>query len=127
MIAAKRSVRLMLLGSAAAVKRRFCAAVAATSLPADAAVAMADGTKEKQDPRTLKGRLSSLWGAPQGSVTRTLNKWLREGRSVIAVELINYVKELRKFRRYAHALEVAKVASFFALPLHLHVSIFLPV
>ncbi|XP_074559071.1 large ribosomal subunit protein mL101 (rPPR4)-like [Curcuma longa] len=106
MIAAKTSVRLMLLGSAAAVKRRFCAAVAAASLPADAAVAVADGNKEKQNSRILFRQLSSLWRAPQGSVTRTLNKWLREGKSVRAAQLINYVKELRKVHRYAHGLEI---------------------
>ncbi|KAG6494635.1 hypothetical protein ZIOFF_042395 [Zingiber officinale] len=106
MIAAKSSVRLMLLGSTAVVKRRFCAVVAATSLLADAAVATADGTKERKDSRTLLRLLSSLRGSPQGSVTRTLNKWLREGKSVRAVELMNYVKELRKFHRYAHGLEI---------------------
>ncbi|XP_074559257.1 LOW QUALITY PROTEIN: pentatricopeptide repeat-containing protein At4g01990, mitochondrial-like [Curcuma longa] len=106
MITAKRSIRLLLLWSAAATKMRFCAAAAATSLPADPAVAMAVGTKEKKDPTVLYRRLSALGRAPEGSVTRTLDKWVNEGSYVCADQLIRYVKELRRYQRHAHALEL---------------------
>ncbi|KAG6494633.1 pentatricopeptide repeat-containing protein At1g60770-like [Zingiber officinale] len=106
MITAKRSVRLHLLWSAAATKMRFCAAAAATSLTADAAGATAVRTKEKKDPNVLYRRLSALGRAPEGSVTRTLDKWVKEGRSVCADELTRYVKELRRYQRHAHALEL---------------------
>ncbi|KAG6494634.1 hypothetical protein ZIOFF_042394 [Zingiber officinale] len=106
MITAKRFVRLFFLWSAAATKMRFCAAAAATSSPADAAVVMAVGTKEKKNPSVLYRRLSALGRAPEGCVTRTLDKWVNEGRSVCADELIRYVKELRRYQRHAHALEL---------------------
>lgn len=99
---------------------------AATSLPPDATVAMADGTKKKKDPSLLYRRLSALGRAPEGSVTRTLDKWVKEGRSVCTDELVRYVKELRKYKRHAHALEVTKAPSFYAIPFQLHACIFLP-
>ncbi|KAG6494632.1 pentatricopeptide repeat-containing protein At4g01990, mitochondrial-like [Zingiber officinale] len=105
MITAKCSVRQLFLRSAAATKMRFCAAAAATSLPADAAVATAVGTKEK-GPSVLYNRLSSLGRSPEESVTMTLDKWVNEGRSVRAAALIRYVKEFRRYRRHAHALEI---------------------
>lgn len=54
----------------------------------------------------LYRRLSALGGAPEGSVKNTMNKWLREGKSVRARDVVTYVKELRKYKRFKHALEV---------------------
>ncbi|PKA55825.1 Pentatricopeptide repeat-containing protein [Apostasia shenzhenica] len=60
----------------------------------------------RKDGRPLYRRLSALGVAPEGSVAKTMNKWLREGRAVRVEELIKYVKELRKYQRYRHALEL---------------------
>ncbi|KAG0476678.1 hypothetical protein HPP92_013519 [Vanilla planifolia] len=61
---------------------------------------------EKKNEIPLYRRLSSLGAAPEGSVTKTMNKWVREGRTVKVDQLIKYVKGLRKYRRYRHALEL---------------------
>jgi hypothetical protein len=39
-------------------------------------------------------------------VSRVLNKWVREGGTPRADDLVKHVKELRKYKRHAHALEV---------------------
>lgn len=38
-----------------------------------------------------------------------MNKWVREGREARAADLAKYVKELRKYKRHAHALEVCAI------------------
>lgn len=55
--------------------------------------------------RNLYGRLSAL-GATGGSVTQTLNEYIREGRFPKKYELERCIKELRKYKKYHHALEV---------------------
>lgn len=60
----------------------------------------------KKDLRPLYRRLSALGGAPDGSVVKVLNKWVREGKTVTSPELIKQVKELRKYGKYGSALEV---------------------
>lgn len=54
----------------------------------------------------LYRRLSALGADPEGSVKNTMNKWLREGKSIRAREIVTYVKELRRYKRFEHALEV---------------------
>ncbi|XP_072996765.1 pentatricopeptide repeat-containing protein At4g01990, mitochondrial-like [Typha latifolia] len=61
---------------------------------------------EAKEWKPLYRRLSALGGAPEGSVEKALNKWVREGRTVRAVQLMKYVKELRKYKRHKHALEL---------------------
>ncbi|KAJ6807712.1 pentatricopeptide repeat-containing protein-like, mitochondrial [Iris pallida] len=56
--------------------------------------------------KPLYRRLSELGGAAEGAVSRTLNKWVKEGRPVKVMDLVNHVKDLRKYRRYKHALEM---------------------
>ncbi|KAL6626296.1 hypothetical protein ACP70R_030022 [Stipagrostis hirtigluma subsp. patula] len=78
-------------------------AVAEAAAPSTDAAAKA---AKRKDPRLLYRRLSALGNAAEGSVTRVLNKWVREGGAVRADDLVNHVKELRKYRRHAHALEL---------------------
>lgn len=81
---------------------------------AEPETAKKEATAAAADSKPLYRRLSALGGAPEGSVAKTLNKWVREGRSVRAVELMKYVKELRKYKRHTHALEV-HLLPFFSL------------
>lgn len=61
---------------------------------------------KKSDERLLYRRLSVLGGAKDGSVHKTLNKWVGQGNRATAIDLMNCVKELRKYKRYSHALEI---------------------
>ncbi|RRT76375.1 hypothetical protein B296_00004463 [Ensete ventricosum] len=94
-----------------AARRRLFTASAAPSPSSSSAEATASEVGEKKEWKPLYRRLSALGRAPAGSVTKTLNKWMREGRAVRATQLMKYVKELRKYNRYSHALEVIKVPS----------------
>ncbi|KAJ6795540.1 pentatricopeptide repeat-containing protein, mitochondrial-like [Iris pallida] len=80
----------------------------AYSSAAVAAAEEEEATKKSREEsgKHLYRRLSELGGAPEGAVSRTLNKWVREGRPVRAMELMKHVKDLRKYRRYKHALEI---------------------
>ena len=82
------------------------APAAASAAAAPTAAAAAAAKPAKKDPRLLYRRLSALGIAGEGSVSRVLNKWVREGGAPRSDDLIKHVKELRKYKRHAHALEV---------------------
>ncbi|KAG1338765.1 pentatricopeptide repeat-containing protein, mitochondrial [Cocos nucifera] len=100
---AKQSIRAVTWGIA--VARRLCTA---PSLAKAEAVAAAAGTKGGESPmwRPLYRRLSALGGAQEGRVTETMNGWLKEGRMVTEVEMKRFVRELRRYNRHRHALEL---------------------
>lgn len=58
---------------------------------------------------SLYRRLSSL-EMTGGSASQTLNQYIMEGKAIRKQELERCVKELRKYRKYQHALEVPSVA-----------------
>ncbi|XP_062022152.1 pentatricopeptide repeat-containing protein At2g20710, mitochondrial-like [Rosa rugosa] len=47
-------------------------------------------------------------GNPRVSITPVLNQWLNEGRGVQKPELVDFIKQLRKCRRFNHALELSE-------------------
>uniref|UniRef100_A0A0D6RA33 Pentacotripeptide-repeat region of PRORP domain-containing protein n=1 Tax=Araucaria cunninghamii TaxID=56994 RepID=A0A0D6RA33_ARACU len=56
---------------------------------------------------SLYKRLSRL-GDPNLSAVAVLQQWIDEGRKVKKWDLQGYVRQLRKYRRYKHALEVSE-------------------
>ncbi|EEF44444.1 pentatricopeptide repeat-containing protein At2g20710, mitochondrial [Ricinus communis] len=56
---------------------------------------------------TLYGRISKA-GKPSISIVPILEKWLEEGNDVKKPELQKFVKQLRKYRRFTHALQVSE-------------------
>ena len=92
------------ISAGALLERRLCTAAAATE--PEEVVAQAAGRSVKQ-PRLYR-RLSAL-GATGGSVADTLNEYINEGKVVTHRELTTYIKELRKYHKFQHALEVVSL------------------
>jgi hypothetical protein len=82
------------------------------SYNADAAIgnSLVEESEEKDD---LKSRIFRL-RLPKRSATTVLEKWIGEGNQMTINELREISKELRRTRRYKHALEVlTSIISFF--------------
>lgn len=74
------------------------------SYSADAAIggSLVEESEEKDDLRSRIFRLR----LPKRSATTVLEKWVGEGNQITVNELREISRELRKTRRYKHALEV---------------------
>lgn len=55
---------------------------------------------------------TSRAGDPKVSMIPILNQWVEEGKPVKTHELQRFVKQLRRFRRYKHSLEVCISLAF---------------
>lgn len=88
--------------------RHFSAqAAAAVAAAVEEKAASAASTKSSGDGRdTLGRRLMSLVYAKRSAVI-AIRKWKEEGHTVRKYDLNRIVRELRKLRRYKHALEVS--------------------
>ena len=109
-----RSIRFR--ATLACAARRFsaqAAAAVAAAVEKKAAAAVAS-TKSSGDGRdTLGRRLMSLVYAKRSAVI-AIRKWKEEGHTVRKYDLNRIVRQLRKLRRYKHALEVS-LSFFFTL------------
>ncbi|KAG5556314.1 hypothetical protein RHGRI_006800 [Rhododendron griersonianum] len=56
---------------------------------------------------SLYRRISPL-GAPTASIVPVLDQWVEEGRGLKKEQLQNIIKELRRYSRFKHALEVSQ-------------------
>lgn len=103
-----RSIRFR--ATLACAARRFsaqAAAAVAAAVEKKAAAAAAASTKSSGDGRdTLGRRLMSLVYAKRSAVI-AIRKWKEEGHTVRKYDLNRIVRQLRKLRRYKHALEVS--------------------
>ncbi|XP_010091037.2 pentatricopeptide repeat-containing protein At4g02820, mitochondrial [Morus notabilis] len=98
-----RSVRTSI-----AAARRFSAATAVEKPSAIGAATKNDADAGGSAGReTLGKRLLKLM-YPKRSAVIAIRKWKEEGRTVRKFELSHVVKELRKRRRYKHALEICE-------------------
>ncbi|KAG2588267.1 pentatricopeptide repeat-containing protein At4g01990, mitochondrial-like [Panicum virgatum] len=96
-------VRLLLLRRLLSTATEAAAEAAA---PTAAAAATAAKAGKKGGSLALYRRLSALGRSGEGSVSRVLNKWVREGGALRVEDLVKHVKELRKYKRHGHALEL---------------------
>ncbi|XP_059625860.1 pentatricopeptide repeat-containing protein At4g02820, mitochondrial [Cornus florida] len=90
----------------AAVRHFSAEATAAAAKPASTGV-VTSTAKTSGGRDTLGRRLLSLIYTKRSAVI-TIRKWKEEGRVVRKYELNRIVRELRKFRRYKHALEICE-------------------
>ncbi|XP_050228611.1 pentatricopeptide repeat-containing protein At2g20710, mitochondrial-like [Mercurialis annua] len=56
--------------------------------------------------KELYRRISPV-GDPKQSIVPILDKWIDEGRTVDKEHLQTFIKELRKYKRYSHALQIS--------------------
>ncbi|ERN02143.1 pentatricopeptide repeat-containing protein At1g60770 [Amborella trichopoda] len=69
--------------------------------------AVATASKKQSKGKTLYRRLSAL-GDSSKSAGQELTRWVGEGKAVKKWEIERIIKELRKFKRFHHALELSE-------------------
>jgi hypothetical protein len=79
-------------------------AVAEAATPSAQSAATQAAKKKSAQP--LYRQLSALGKASEGSVSRVMNKWVRDGGAVRVDDLVKHVRDLRKYKSHTHALEV---------------------
>ena len=62
-------------------------------------------TSDKYSKTSLYSKISVI-GHPSKSVVPELEKWVESGKKTQVAKLQNIIQDLRKRRRYGHALEV---------------------
>lgn len=87
--------RIRTLTSGITTTRRLCTADAP-----------AEGSGKLKKRTQLYRQLSALRGDAKGSVTATMERWEKEGISVSVSEVMDFVRQLRKYRDFKHALEL---------------------
>lgn len=97
---ASNASRLMLFRSPASPRWLSTATVTATATATATATTV---PKVKADP--LYRKLLAL-GGTDANVAETLDEWVEEGKSVKRFDIISSVKQLRKFKKYDHAIQV---------------------
>ncbi|XP_043723137.1 pentatricopeptide repeat-containing protein At4g01990, mitochondrial-like [Telopea speciosissima] len=70
-----------------------------------ATVTKTSSSAVKDKETSLYRRLSALGGS-DGKVTDTLNEWVSEGKAVRRFEIIGYINQLRKYKKYEHAIQL---------------------
>lgn len=82
--------------------RLFTTVVQEANIPAEV---VSPPHQQSANEKRLYRRLSAL-GATGGTVPQTLNQYIREGNFVKKIELERCIRELRRYGKYNHALEV---------------------
>ncbi|KAJ0245265.1 Pentatricopeptide repeat-containing protein [Hirschfeldia incana] len=101
-----------LISSGSRLGKRFCATLFSPASSAAAGVVEASvsspPTAAASRQREMYKKLSKL-SVTGGTVTQTLNQFIMEGTPVRKDDLFRCAKDLRKFRRHQHALEMRKM------------------
>ncbi|PIA61069.1 hypothetical protein AQUCO_00300528v1 [Aquilegia coerulea] len=65
-----------------------------------------DKKKEGERDTDLYRRLSALGSRTDVNVGDTINEWIKEGKSVEKSAILGFVRELRKYKKHDHALQL---------------------
>ncbi|EEF47249.1 pentatricopeptide repeat-containing protein At1g02370, mitochondrial [Ricinus communis] len=92
------------------MKKNPCRLILTASCPSrqrfsTAEAAVPPAVVSPRQSEKLYHKLSAL-GATGGSVSRTLNEHIMEGKTITKIELSRCIRELRKYRRFDHAFEI---------------------
>lgn len=91
-----------MFGETPTLLRMFCTVAEEANTVAEV---VSPPPKESANETRLYRRLSAL-GATGGTTAQTLNQYIREGKIIRKIELERCVRELRRYGKYHHALEV---------------------